>query len=67
MKMLLKPFTAQETADYIIHRLHAAGATRAIFADDAELIRLKQLRNYKHGWLQKSKPVDLTIPTTRRR
>ena len=33
--MLLKPLEEQETADYVIHRLHAAGATRAIFTDDA--------------------------------
>lgn len=32
MKVLLKPFTEQETADYIIHRLNAAGASRPIFS-----------------------------------
>ncbi len=35
MKMLLQPFTAEETAAYINHRLQAAGATREIFAPDA--------------------------------
>ena len=35
MKMLLQPFTAEETAAYIDHRLQAAGATREIFAPDA--------------------------------
>jgi len=35
MKMLLQPFTAEETAAYINHRLQAAGATREIFAADA--------------------------------
>ncbi len=35
MKMLLQPFTAEETAAYINHRLEAAGATREIFAPDA--------------------------------
>ena len=35
LKMLLKPFTAEETADYVVHRLHAAGATRAIFSPDS--------------------------------
>ena len=35
MKMLLQPFTAEETAAYINHRLEAAGATREIFATDA--------------------------------
>jgi len=35
MKMLLQPFSAEETAAYINHRLQAAGATREIFADDA--------------------------------
>jgi len=35
MKMLLQPFTVEETAAYINHRLQAAGATREIFAPDA--------------------------------
>jgi len=35
MKMLLQPFTAEETVAYINHRLQAAGATREIFATDA--------------------------------
>ncbi len=35
MKMLLQPFTATETIDYVNHRLLAAGATREIFAPDA--------------------------------
>lgn len=35
MKMLLQPLTADETTDYINHRLLAAGATREIFAPDA--------------------------------
>ncbi len=37
MKILLKPFSAEETADYISHRFFAAGATRPIFSDDALL------------------------------
>jgi hypothetical protein len=48
-------------------KITETGGHWAIFADDAELIRLEKLRNYKHGWLQKNKPIDLTIPTTRRR
>ena len=35
MKMLLQPFTVEETAAYINHRLQAAGATREIFAPAA--------------------------------
>jgi len=35
IKMLIKPFTSDETAGYIEHRLRAAGATRNIFSDDA--------------------------------
>ncbi len=35
IKILLPAFSAEETAAYITHRLQAAGATRAIFADDA--------------------------------
>lgn len=35
MKILLKAFEEQQTADYIIHRLNAAGATRAVFSTDA--------------------------------
>lgn len=35
LKMLLQPFTAEETIDYVNHRLLAAGATREIFAPDA--------------------------------
>ncbi len=35
IKVLLKPFAADETAGYIAHRLRAAGATREIFAEDA--------------------------------
>ncbi len=35
MKTLLKPFSAEETSDYIVHRLNAAGATREIFSPDA--------------------------------
>ena len=35
MKMLLQPFTVDETAAYINHRLQAAGATREIFAPES--------------------------------
>ena len=35
MKMLLQPFSVEETAAYIGHRLQAAGATREIFSVDA--------------------------------
>ncbi len=35
MKMLLKPFTLEETSGYLNHRLQAAGATRGIFSKEA--------------------------------
>jgi len=34
IKILLKTFSAEETAGYIQHRMQAAGASRTIFADD---------------------------------
>ena len=35
MKILLRPLSEEETADYVIHRLNAAAATRPIFSQDA--------------------------------
>jgi type II secretory pathway predicted ATPase ExeA len=35
VKALLRSFTAEETAEYVRHRLEAAGATREIFTPDA--------------------------------
>ncbi len=35
VKCLLRPFTLQETAAYVTHRLKVAGTTRTIFDDDA--------------------------------
>jgi general secretion pathway protein A len=35
VKTLLRPFSAEETAGYVRHRLQAAGAMRDIFTDDA--------------------------------
>ena len=35
VKCLMRPFTADETAAYVQHRLQCAGATSAIFTDDA--------------------------------
>jgi type II secretory pathway predicted ATPase ExeA len=35
IKVLLPALSAQETAEYVVHRLSAAGATRDIFAPDA--------------------------------
>jgi type II secretory pathway predicted ATPase ExeA len=35
VKSLLRPFSEPETADYVSHRLHVAGATRKIFETDA--------------------------------
>jgi type II secretory pathway predicted ATPase ExeA len=38
MISLLKPLTETETADYIVHRLNAAGATREIFSPEAMVV-----------------------------
>ncbi len=35
VKCLIRPFSVQETADYVSHRLKVAGATREIFQPDA--------------------------------
>jgi general secretion pathway protein A len=35
VKCLLRPFTEQETADYVAHRLKVAGAVRPIFDEEA--------------------------------
>jgi general secretion pathway protein A len=35
VKCLLRPFDARQTAEYVRHRLHLAGAERDIFAADA--------------------------------
>jgi type II secretory pathway predicted ATPase ExeA len=42
VKCLLRPFTAQETADYVAHRLRIAGATRPLLEPDA-LVALYEL------------------------
>jgi DNA invertase Pin-like site-specific DNA recombinase len=51
----------------IARKISQTGGHWAIFADDAELMRLKQLRNYKHGWCRKTTPTELSTPTTSRR
>ncbi|HVT27175.1 MAG TPA: AAA family ATPase, partial [Lacipirellulaceae bacterium] len=45
VKSLLRSFTAEETIDYVRHRLRAAGATRDIFTPDA----LEALHYLGHG------------------
>ncbi len=45
VKCLIRPFAEQETADYVRHRLKAAGATREIFDPDA----LPVLHALTHG------------------
>ena len=45
VKALVRSFTADETADYVRHRLNAAGATREIFTPDA----LEALHYLGHG------------------
>ena len=51
----------------VARKVTETGGHWAIFADSAELKRLAQLRSYRHSWKDKSKPVELTIPTTNRR
>jgi general secretion pathway protein A len=45
VKCLLRPFSQQETADYVAHRLRAAGAPRRIFDPDS----LPTLHALTHG------------------
>jgi len=45
VKCLLRPFSQQETADYVKHRLKAAGCDRDIFPPDA----LRTLHELTHG------------------
>ena len=45
VKALLRSFTVDETAEYVQHRLNAAGATREIFTPDA----LEALHYLGHG------------------
>jgi type II secretory pathway predicted ATPase ExeA len=45
VKALVRPFTAPETANYVGHRLSAAGATREIFTPDA----IEALHYLGHG------------------
>ena len=45
VKCLLRPFTEQETSDYVAHRLKAAGAKRSIFEPDA----MRTLHELTHG------------------
>ena len=51
----------------VARKVAETGGHWAIFADAVELKRLAQLRNYRHSWRDKSKPVELTIPTAKRR
>jgi type II secretory pathway predicted ATPase ExeA len=45
VKALVRSFTADETGEYVRHRLRAAGATRDIFSDDA----IESLHYLGHG------------------
>jgi type II secretory pathway predicted ATPase ExeA len=45
MKCLLRPFTEQETTDYVSHRLQVAGAARPIFEPEA----LPAIHTLTHG------------------
>jgi type II secretory pathway predicted ATPase ExeA len=45
VKSLLRPFSEAETADYVTHRLHVAGAGRKIFENDA----LPAVHRLTHG------------------
>ncbi len=45
VKCLIRPFTQQETADYVAHRLQVAGATQTIFPPEA----MPMLHTLTHG------------------
>jgi len=45
VKCLLRPFSEQETSDYVTHRLEVAGATRPVFETDA----MRTLHELTHG------------------
>jgi general secretion pathway protein A len=45
VKCLLRPFTEQETADYVAHRLSVAGAVQAVFQSEA----IATLYSLTHG------------------
>ena len=49
----------------VARKITETGGHWAIFADDAELQRMKQLRSFKHGWCRKNSPIELTTPTQR--
>jgi general secretion pathway protein A len=58
VKALLRTFTPQETADYVSHRLHAAGATREIFTADA----IEALHYLGHGTARQiNRLADLSL------
>ncbi len=58
LKCLLRPFTAQETVDYVTHRFQVAGATRSIFEPDA----LQTLHTLTHGVARKiNRLCDLAL------
>ena len=58
VKCLLRPFTEQETADYVAHRLKVAGAEDTIFEPDA----LPALHALTHGVARRiNRLCDLTL------
>ncbi len=57
-KCMLRPFTEQETADYVTHRLSVAGSTRTVFEPDA----LKALHALTGGTARRiNRLCDLTL------
>jgi len=58
MKIMLRSFTAEETASYVQHRLQASGATREIFSADA----LEMVYHLCHGTPQRiNRLCDLAL------
>jgi hypothetical protein len=43
-------------------KVEETGGHWAIFANDSELARMQELRDYKHSWQNKIKPVELITP-----
>lgn len=47
----------------VARKVEQTGGHWAIFADEAELQRMHKLRDHKHNWKNKSKPVELISPS----
>jgi len=64
LKMPVETMHRWRTVGWVIARkITETGGHWAIFADEAELQRMEQLRSYKHSWSRKTKPTELITPT----